>query len=232
VRTMGSPHTADAAHPGPSAGTADAGHPVARSGADGRVLRGRQTRAAILRHAVDVASVEGLEALTVRRLASDLALSKSGVFAHYGSKEDFQLAVVAAATEVFAERVVRPAASAAPGRRRLLALFDRWLDYAREPVFPGGCFFFAVAAEFDARPGRVRDAIAAARRAWLTAYEEAIGDAVEAGELRADTDAAQLAFEIDALAMAANGAAVLGGDPGAFERARRSVLARVSAGSP
>ncbi|MGH9212388.1 MAG: TetR/AcrR family transcriptional regulator [Acidimicrobiales bacterium] len=200
--------------------------------ADGRLLRGQQTRAAILRHAVDLASVEGLEALTVRRLAADLSLSKSGVFAHFGSKEDLQLAVVAAAGEVFSERVVVPAAKAAPGRQRLLALLDRWLDYAREPVFPGGCFFFAVAAEFDARPGRVRDAITVARRAWLTVYEEAIRDAIEAGELGPETDAGQLAFEIDALAMAANSAAVLGDEAGAFERARRAVLARLQAASP
>ena len=199
---------------------------------DGRLLRGQQTRAAILRHAVDVASVEGLEALTVRRLAADLSLSKSGIFAHFGSKEDLQLAVVAAAGEVFAQRVAVPAAEAAPGRQRLLALFDRWLDYAREPVFPGGCFFFAVAAEFDARPGPVRDAIAAARHAWLATYQEAVRDAIEAGELGPDTDAEQLAFEIDALAMAANGTAILGDDAGAFERARRAVLARLHAASP
>jgi AcrR family transcriptional regulator len=120
--------------------------------------RGLKTRRAILRKAVNLASLEGLEGLTIGRLASALRISKSGLFAHFGSKEDLQCAAVDAARDIFVEKVVRPAYEFR-GLKRLRALCENWLSYGEERVFPGGCFFSAASLEFDDRPGRVRDQI-------------------------------------------------------------------------
>ena len=196
---------------------------------DGRLARGERTRAAVLHRAADIASVDGLDGLSIGRLAADLAVSKAGVFAHFGSKEELQLATIRAAVDRFVVEVVAPALDAPDGIERLVALCDRWLTYSRTGVFPGGCFFFSVAAEYDARPGRVRDAIAAARRAWLGAYESVIGEAQRRGELDPDVDPAALAFEIDALGMAANLHAQLCDEPGAYDRARAAITARLRA---
>lgn len=196
---------------------------------DGRVLRGEQTRRAILERAGAIASVEGLDGLSIGRLATELSVSKSGVFAHFGSKEELQLATIEAARETFVESVIRPARRAPPGVRRLRALCERWLDYSRERVFPGGCFFYAVAAEFDARPGRVRDAIAAMQRDWRRVLAGAVEDAQAAGELADGVDGDQLVFELDAYARAANADALLHDDRAAFDRARRAILDRLRA---
>lgn len=194
---------------------------------DGRRARGERTRAAVLRRAADVASVEGLDGLSLGRLAADLAISKAGVFAHFGSKEDLQLATVDAAVDRFVAEVVAPALAKPAGLDRLRALCDRWLAYARAGVFPGGCFFLSVAAEFDARPGPVRDAVAEARRRWLGVYEAAVGDAQRLGQLDPGVDPATLAFELDALGMAANLHAQLCDDPSAYDRARAAMHARL-----
>jgi AcrR family transcriptional regulator len=199
--------------------------------ADGRRTRGEQTRRAILGRAADIASVEGLDGLTIGRLANELRASKSGVFAHFGSKEELQLATLAAATRTFTERVVAPALAEPPGLGRVWRLCEAWLDYAEQRVFPGGCFFFSAAAEFDARPGRVRDAVAAARRRWLDLHEATIAEAVDRGEL-AGVDPAQLAYELDALAMAANLGCLLHDDATAYARARTAILARLRAAAP
>ncbi len=127
---------------------------------DGRIERGAHTRRAILERAAAIASVEGLDRLSIGRLATELRASKSGVFAHFGSKEELQLATVQWAGEVFVAEVIAPALRAPGGLRRLWRLCDGWLDYSKRRVFHGGCFFVSVAAEFDARPGRVRDEIA------------------------------------------------------------------------
>src|ERR1700752_442562 len=127
--------------------------------------RGLRTRRAILRNAVNIASVEGLEGLTMGRLASVLRISKSGLFAHFGSKEDLQCAVVEEAREIFVERVVRPAYQF-QGLQRLRALCENWLAYGEHRVFPGGCFFSAASLEFDDRPGRVRDRIVELMKKW------------------------------------------------------------------
>src|SRR6266496_3907018 len=124
---------------------------------DGRIERGAHTRHAILERAAAIASVEGLDRLSIGRLATELRASKSGVFAHFGSKEELQLATVQRAGEVFVAEVIAPALRAPGGLRRLWRLCDGWLDYSKRRVFPGGCFFVSVAAEFDARPGRVRE---------------------------------------------------------------------------
>jgi AcrR family transcriptional regulator len=195
---------------------------------DGRVQRGEQTRAAVLTRAMDIASVEGLDGLSIGRLAIELDVSKSGVFARFGSKEELQLATVGAAREIFVEHVVRPAFESPPGVGRLWRLCERWLEYARGRVFPGGCFFFAAAAEYDARPGRVRDAVAAALADWAALLARAAEDARQLGELESTCDTRQLAFELDALGVAANGRAVLHDDDTAYDLARTGIRTRLA----
>lgn len=196
---------------------------------DGRQLRGENTRRALLRRAVDIASAEGLEGLSIGRLSTELRLSKSGVFAHFGSKEELQLAAIRAASAIFTEHIVVPALDVRPGLRRLWALCEGWLDYAERRIFPGGCFFFNAAAEFDARPGRVHDAVADAMRQWTGLLARTVTDAVQLGELGAEVDAEQLAFELDALGRAANAHAVLFADDGVYAKARAGMLARLRA---
>lgn len=192
----------------------------------GRRPRGIKTRGAILQRAVNIASLEGLEALTIGKLATSLKISKSGLFAHFGSKEDLQLAVVDEAGRIFVERVIRPAFEL-HGLGRLRALCEHWLNYAEGKVFPGGCFFAAASLEFDDRPGRVRDKIAESIQRWLGTLEQAARDAQNAGEMRKDVNPRDLVFEIQALAMGANWASRLFRDAGAFRRIRRAILGRI-----
>ncbi|MGW4768433.1 TetR/AcrR family transcriptional regulator [Nocardia sp. NPDC004278] len=196
---------------------------------DKRLERGERSRRVILDRAMDIASVEGLESLSVRRLATELDLSKSGVFAHFGSKEELQLATVRAAVEVFVAHVVKPARRAPAGIRRVRALAESWLDYAAKPYFSGGCFFLSAVAEFDARPGRVHDAVAASRRDWLRLYETTVAEAVDLGEIAADNEPADLAFELDAIARTAAQDALLFGESTPYDRARRLLTARLDA---
>lgn len=196
---------------------------------DGRVARGERTRAAVLRRAADIASVDGLDGLSIGRLAAEVSVSKAGVFAHFGSKEELQLATIRAAAARFADEVVRPALEAPDGLDRLVALIEHWIAYLRAGVFPGGCFFFSVAAEYDAKPGPVRDAIADCRREWLGVYEAVVGAAQRQGELDPAVDPAALAFELDALGMAANMHARLCDDPSVHDRARAAMLTRLRA---
>lgn len=192
-----------------------------------RKARGDRTRQAILEVAVDVASAEGLEGLTIGRLASELSMSKSGLFAHFGSKEELQLATVEAARGIFIREVIRPAFEAAQGLPRLWKLCDVWLAYVRDEVFRGGCFFAAAAAEFDGRPGLVRDRVAGIMKEWLAVLRGSIAEAREAGQLNADANPPQLAFELNALEMGANWAYQLYGDRQAFSRAREAMLDRL-----
>ncbi|MEU0004478.1 TetR family transcriptional regulator [Streptomyces sp. NPDC006314] len=194
---------------------------------DGRVERGNRTRRLVLRRAVDIASVEGLEALTVGRLAAELELSKSGVFALFGSKQELQLATVREAARVFAERVIRPATETPAGVGRVWRLCELWLEYSRGRVFPGGCFFYGVMAEFDARTGPVHDAVVRAQLDWSAHVERTIDEARTAGELRADTDVPQLAFELLALLETANALSVLHEEETAYRRARAGIAARL-----
>lgn len=191
--------------------------------------QGGRTRRTILEKAVDIASAEGLEGLTIGRLATELSMSKSGLIGHFGSKEELQLAVVETAREIFLETVVAPALRADEGSPRLLALCDHWLAYARAETFRGGCFFSAAAAEFDGRPGNVRDRIVQIMREWLDGLEAVIHDAQRLGHLRRDVDAKQLAFELHALEMGANWAFQLFGDVDAPGRAHRAIHDRLAA---
>jgi AcrR family transcriptional regulator len=198
-----------------------------RAAARARRAHGERTRQAILESAVDIASEEGLEGLTIGRLAAELSMSKSGLFAHFGSKEELQLATVEAAREVFVREVIRPAFEAPKGLARLWGLCDVWLEYVRREVFRGGCFFAAAAAEFDGRPGAVRDRVAAIMKEWLAVLGRSVAEAQGEGQLDPSADPAQLAFELNALEMGANWAYQLHGDRRAFARAREAVLERL-----
>jgi AcrR family transcriptional regulator len=197
---------------------------------DGRRARGDRTRRAILDEAVQIASAEGLEGLSIGRLAEALGVSKSGLFAHFGSKLDLQVETVRAAREVFVDEVLG-AASADGGIDEVLSLTDAWLDYMEREVFRGGCFLVAASIEFDSRPGPVRDEIAGLMSEWLMALEAAIADAQDAGHVSRDTDAQQLAFELHSLCLGANSSFQLYHDGAAFDRARTAIRRRL-AGTP
>jgi AcrR family transcriptional regulator len=176
--------------------------------------KGSQTREVILDRAIDLASVEGLSGLTIGRLAAELQMSKSGLFGHFGSKQELQLATIAAAADRFRARVVEPALELPEGAPRLRALTGRYLDQV--DTYSGGCFWGATSAEFDDRPGPVRDAIAAALDAWLAALE---GQARAAGFDHPE----RLAFEIYSLVMGANARYRLSGDKRVFDYAREGI---------
>jgi AcrR family transcriptional regulator len=193
---------------------------------DLRVKRGDETHGKILDLGVDLASVEGLEGLTIARLADEVGVSKAGLFAHFGSKEALQLAIVDHARVLYAERIVTPALSAPEGLPRLRALCVSWLASLD---LKGGCFFAAASAEFDSRPGIVKTRIVGAMREWLGFLESAIADAQRLGHAHAEVDAAQLAFELNALELGSNWAKQLLDDADAPARARRAILARIDA---
>jgi len=174
------------------------------------------TREAILDRAVDLASAEGLEGLTIGRLASELGLSKSGLFGHFGSKEELQLATIEEAGRRFVREVVEPARDAEDGAPRLRALCDGYLDHLERGVFAGGCFWAAASIEFDGRPGAVRDRVRSAVAAWLAELER------QAGIAGVD-DPRLVAFELQALVQAANSNFQLFGDRTAFRLAREAV---------
>ena len=187
------------------------------------------TRAEVLDVAVRRASIDGLEGLTIGRLADELSMSKSGLHGLFGSKEDLQLATFENAVERFTREVWLPVADRAPGLPRLLALIDRWLAYHRRRALPGGCFVTTATIEFDARPGPLRDAVARARRQMHAALEADIRTAVEGGDLPADTDPADVAFALYAIASAASQAIQLS-ERGASARARRCMRALLGRG--
>jgi AcrR family transcriptional regulator len=184
--------------------------------------KGQQTRTAILDRAVDLASAEGLEGLTIGRLAAELQMSKSGLFAHFGSKQELQLATIEAAAERFRTAVIEPALEAPDGAPRLRAMGERYLEHL--DLYSGGCFWGATSAEYDDRPGPVRDAIAGALDAWLAELERQARIAgVEQPE--------RFAFELYAVIMGANARYRLSGDPKVFDYAR-GALARLEAELP
>ncbi len=178
-----------------------------------RISKGEQTRAAILERAVDLASAEGLDGLTIGRLATELGLSKSGLFAHFGSKQELQLATVEAAARRFATAVIEPALSAPDGMPRLRALGERYLDHL--DLYAGGCFWAATSAEFDDRPGPVRDAIAAALDVW-------IGELARQARVAGAEDPDRVAFELYAVVMGVNSRYRLSGDRRVLGYARES----------
>jgi len=184
--------------------------------------KGEQTRAAILDRAVDLASAEGLEGLTIGRLAAELRMSKSGLFAHFGSKKELQLATVEAAAERFRTAVIEPALEAPDGAPRLRAMGERYLEHLS--LYSGGCFWNATSAEYDDRPGPVRDAVAGALDAWL-------GELERQARIAGVEQPERFAFELYAVVMGANSRYRLSGDPKVFDYAREA-LARLEAELP
>jgi len=202
---------------------------AAAASLDGRVARGERTRQAVLDAAVRLASVEGLDGLSLGRLADSLGVSKSGLFAHWPSKESLQLATIEHARTDIVERVVRPALRHPRGIRRLWAMHDLRIAYYVEDVLPGGCFFCTVEFELDSRPGPLRDRVADATAEWLALLQRLATEAVAAGELHAGASPEQLAFEIDALGVAAVYQSRLFDRAEVYHRARIAVLDRLRA---
>jgi AcrR family transcriptional regulator len=192
---------------------------------------GERSRAAILDAAARLATIEGLGGLSIGSLADHIGMSKSGLYAHFGSKEELQLATIDTASAIFVREVIEPA-QAARGAARVEALADVFLSYIERGVFPGGCFFAAAEAEFDTHPGPVRDKIREAHRRWLEYIEGQVRGAQELGELDPDEDASQLAFEFDAMLKMATRVFVLEDDPQALERGRSGVRTRLALAAP
>jgi AcrR family transcriptional regulator len=188
---------------------------------------GERSRQAILEEAARLATVEGLDGLSIGRLASAVGMSKSGLYAHFKSKLELQLATIETADTVFRSEVVDPGLAAPAGTARVLALCDAFLSHVERRTFPGGCFFAAVAAEMNVRPGPVRDRIGEFVGGWMGAIEGGIREAQALGEISAEVDPTQLAFETNAMLIGANLAFPLFGDPGILERARVGVRDRL-----
>lgn len=181
------------------------------------------SRAATLDAAVELASIVGLDGLTIGRLADKLVMSKSGLVGRFGSKEQLQLAALAFAVEIFRHTVYDPAATQPQGLRRLNAICDAWIDYLSRPPFPGGCFLTTASVEFDARPGPVNEAVKSVMRKWTRILEREATTAIENGELPKDTDPKDIAFTINALAIGANCDYQLHRNRRALHRARRAM---------
>ncbi|MFZ2492075.1 MAG: TetR/AcrR family transcriptional regulator [Thermoanaerobaculia bacterium] len=190
-------------------------------------MKGERTRQSIVERAVDIASLEGLAGLTIGRLADELGMSKSGLFAHFGSKEELQLATIEAAAERYIAEIFRPALEEPRGYPRLMAICRAWLSYVRRGVFPGGCFFAAASFEFDGRPGAIRDLVRGMMNDWIAALQKAIEMAQDEGHIDPEIDASQIAFELNALFFGANFAYYLLNDEKATERAQAAVEARL-----
>src|SRR3954454_13621390 len=190
---------------------------------------GERSRAAILREAARLATVEGLDGLSLARLADAVGMSKSGLFAHFGSKEELQLATIDAASAIFEELVIGPAGEATAGVPRLRAYIEGFLAHVEESVFPGGCFFVSAVSELDTHPGPVRDGAMAFSQRWLTLLADQVPVAQAAGELDPAADPEQLAFELHAYMVLGNMQYVASSQPAFLERVRRAVDARLAA---
>jgi AcrR family transcriptional regulator len=184
--------------------------------------KGEQTREVILLHALKLATQVGFEGLTIGRLADDLKLSKSGLFAHFGSKENLQVKVLELASRRFVDEVVRPALGAPRGIRRVRALFERWLAWETSPNLPGGCPFTAAATELDDRPGPARDYVVRSQHDWLETLANTARTAVQERELAADLDCEQFAYELQAIMLGYAHASRLMKDPHARARTARA----------
>ena len=196
------------------------------------LTKGERTKHAILDTAAALATQEGLEPLSIARLADATGMSKSGLFAHFGSKEELQLATVDHAAAMFVAEVIAPARAAPRGLARVWALCDHMVDYAERQVFPGGCFFACTSFEFNNRPGPVRDRIEHMLRNWLSYLEHAVEQAQQAGELDPQLSAREIAFQLDAFAQSANAQFQMFREPRVFEEARRAIHDRLESLRP
>ena len=181
--------------------------------------KGEQTRAAILDEALKIASRLGLEGLTIGSLAEATRMSKSGLFAHFGSREDLQLAVLEHAAQRFGNTVLMPVLGIERGLPRMRALFERWLEWTIAAGLPGGCIMISAANEYDDRPGPIRDAVIANQRRGLAVTEKAVRLAIEEGHLKSGTDPEQIAFELLGIVLATHNHRRLLGDQEARKRA-------------
>jgi AcrR family transcriptional regulator len=194
--------------------------------------KGERTREAILENAAALATQEGLEPLSIGRLAVATGMSKSGLFAHFGSKEELQLATVDHAAKMFVDEVIAPAREAPRGLPRVWALCHNMVDYTERQVFPGGCFFASTSFEFNNKPGPVRDRIQEMLANWISYLEHAVEQAQERFELDPDLPAREIAFQLDAYAQAANARFQLFRDDAVFDEARRAIRERLESLRP
>ncbi|MGV9807999.1 TetR/AcrR family transcriptional regulator [Micromonospora chersina] len=199
---------------------------------DGRVARGDRTRTAVLDTAVALATEVGLDGLSLAQLADRLGVSKSGLFAHWRSKEALQLATVDRAVAQWEERIAAPALRAPRGVRRLHALHEARIEFYAARVLPGGCFFANTEFEYNARPGPVRDRLAEAFGRWTAFLERLVQEAVDLGELPADLDVPLLAYEIDALGISAAMRSRMLDPDATYRHARQGLLNRLRALCP
>jgi AcrR family transcriptional regulator len=196
---------------------------AARTAQDRSSPKGERSRAAILTAAASLATTHGLHGLSIGQLAGHLQMSKSGLYAHFKSKEDLELATIDTAAEIFRGEVLDPASSAPAGLRRLRALADAFIDHLERRVFPGGCFFAAVAAELDTQPGPTRDRVARVLSDWLALLTRCLEEARDAGEIDRKVDIPQAVFEADSMLIAANFMFVMSNDPAPLARARKGI---------
>jgi AcrR family transcriptional regulator len=193
---------------------------------------GERSRSAILNEAARLATVEGIDGLSIGRLADAVGMSKSGLFAHFRSKEELQLATIDTAGVLFAQHVVEPALAETTGYDRLRALAENFLRHLQDDVFPGGCFFASVAAELDTRPGPVRDRALQVVVEWMGMLETLVRQAQVEGSIDPAEDPEQLVFELDAFLLLANAQFVIAHDAAALDRARRAIDRRLAAAAP
>jgi AcrR family transcriptional regulator len=196
---------------------------------DGRLARGARSRGAALALAVNIASVDGLDGLSIGGLAAESGLSKSGIVALFGSKVELQLATIAAARDIFYREVVEPTLATPGGVTRIETLVTAWLDYSRTRVFAGGCFFAAGIAEVGAKPGPVRDAIALATNDWYEFVTRTVSRAQVKGELRLAIKPRELAFALGSFLESANARSLISGSSEPYELAAASARSLLAA---
>ena len=192
-------------------------------GDEPRPSKGEASRATILLAAAKLATTRGLDGLSIGDLAAEVGMSKSGLYAHFKSKEELELATIETAAAIFESEVLRPAARAHAGTERLGALADAFLSHLERRVFPGGCFFAAVAAELDTRPGPARDRVVQVLDQWQSLIRQCILDAQATGEIDPKADVGQAAFEVQAMLLAGNYQFVMTADPVRLSQARKGV---------
>jgi len=184
---------------------------------------GVRSRQAILQAAANLATTRGLQALSIGELAQHIGMSKSGLFAHFKSKEELELATIETAMEIFEREVLAPAGRSASGVDRVRALAEAFLGHLERRVFPGGCFFATVTVQLAAQPGRARDRVLGVQQQWQKQFVDALREAVERGELLAGTDVEQTVFEITAMLLRANLTWILTGNAAALDQARAGI---------
>jgi AcrR family transcriptional regulator len=188
---------------------------------------GERTRSAILRAAASLATVDGLEGLSIGNLAAAIGMSKSGLYAHFGSKQELQLATVEEAGRIFQDEVVQPALAAPPGLAQLAALCEAFFDHLQRRTFPGGCFFAGAALEMGTRPGPVKEQIVAFQSGFVALIKGFAATALAENELPADEDPGRLAFELNGIILATDASFVLNDDPTVLDLARQVVRRRL-----